>query len=79
VSRRSPCHQQRNGDHLGRRGPGTNLSGALTVGFNGVAAVITTDKATEIITHVAVGATTGSVTVTTGGGTATGPKKFKET
>ncbi len=58
---------------------GTNLSGALSVKFNGTTAVITTDTPTKITTKVPAGATTGFVTVTTDGGTATSTKKFKVT
>ncbi len=56
---------------------GTNLSNATSVQFNGVTAVIKTDRATKITTRVPAGATTGSVTVTTPGGTATSVKPFK--
>jgi hypothetical protein len=58
---------------------GTNLSGALSVKFSGVTAVIMTDTATKITTKVPPGATTGFVTVTTDGGTVTSAKKFKVT
>jgi hypothetical protein len=58
---------------------GTNLSGALSVKFNGTPAAITTDTATKITTKVPAGATTGVVTVTTAGGTATSTKSFKVT
>jgi len=58
---------------------GTNLSSALSVKFHGVTAIFTADTATEITTKVPMGATTGHVTVTTAGGTATSVKKFKVT
>jgi hypothetical protein len=58
---------------------GKNLSNATSVSFNGVTALITKDTATEIITKVPAGATTGSVTVTTPGGTAISTKTFKVT
>jgi Ca2+-binding RTX toxin-like protein len=51
---------------------GTDLSGATSVTFNGVAATITSDTATEIVTTVPADATTGPITVTTAGGTVTG-------
>jgi hypothetical protein len=58
---------------------GTNLAGAMSVSFHGVVAVITKDTATEIVTKVPAGATTGSVAVSTPGGTATSTKSFKVT
>jgi Ca2+-binding RTX toxin-like protein len=51
---------------------GTDLSGATSVTFNGVAATITSNTATEIVTTVPADATTGPIAVTTTGGTATG-------
>jgi Ca2+-binding RTX toxin-like protein len=51
---------------------GTDLSGATSVTFNGMAATITSNTATEIVTTVPADATTGPITVTTAGGTATG-------
>jgi len=50
---------------------GTNLSGATKVSFNGEAAVIIKDTATEITTKVPTGAKTGDIQVTTPGGKAT--------
>jgi hypothetical protein len=58
---------------------GTNLLHASSVEFNGVVAVVTKDTATEIITMVPAGATTGSISITTLGGTATSSKSFKVT
>ena len=52
---------------------GTNLTGASSVKFNGVAASFSVVSATKINATVPAAATTGVVTVTTGGGTATGP------
>lgn len=46
---------------------GTNLSGA-TVRFNNTTATLTSNTATQIVTKVPTGATTGTVTVTTSGG-----------
>jgi hypothetical protein len=50
---------------------GVNLTGANKVQFNGAAAPINTDTATQITTTVPAAATTGPITVVTGGGTAT--------
>ena len=61
-SRPGRCGQE--GHHQG-----TNLSGASSVKFNGVKAVIITDTATEITTKVPAHAKTGFITVTTAGGT----------
>jgi uncharacterized repeat protein (TIGR03803 family) len=47
---------------------GTNLAGATSVTFNGVAAVITVVSPSEISTAVPAGATTGKIRVTTPGG-----------
>jgi hypothetical protein len=58
---------------------GTHLSGALSVKFNSVKAVIITDTATEITTKVPAHAKTGFITVTTAGGTARSATKFKVT
>lgn len=59
---------------------GTNLSGATLVSFNGTPAIIKTDTATKITTNVPVGATTGTITVTTSaGGSVTSSKVFKVT
>ncbi len=54
---------------------GTNLTGA-SVTFNGMGAMITTDKAKRIVTSVPIGATTGPVTVTTANGAATSLSTF---
>jgi uncharacterized repeat protein (TIGR03803 family) len=48
---------------------GTNLKGATKVSFNGTAATFKVVSATEITTTVPNGATSGTVTVTTAGGT----------
>ncbi len=58
---------------------GINLAGATAVDFNGTAAAISADQATKISTAVPAGATSGSVTVTTPGGTATSPSPFTVT
>jgi hypothetical protein len=50
---------------------GINLTGATKVQFHGTTAVIGTNTATQITTTVPAGATTGPITVLTGGGTAT--------
>jgi uncharacterized repeat protein (TIGR03803 family) len=48
---------------------GTNLTGSSAVSFNGTAAAFTVVSDTEITTSVPAGSTTGTVTVTTPGGT----------
>ena len=48
---------------------GTNLTGATKVSFNGIAAKFTVISSTEIQATVPSGATTGTVTVVTSGGT----------
>ncbi len=48
---------------------GTSLTGATSVSFNGVAATFTVLSASQITTTVPAGATTGTVEVTTPGGT----------
>jgi len=48
---------------------GTNLKGATGVSFNGTAATFKVVSASEITTTVPAGATSGTVTVTTSGGT----------
>ena len=48
---------------------GTNFTGTTGVSFNGTAATFTVNSATQITAPVPLGATTGSVTVTTPGGT----------
>src|SRR6266511_3924968 len=58
---------------------GTNLSGATSVKFNGVSVTITSNTATQIVTKVPAGATTGKITVTTAGGTATSATNFTVT
>jgi uncharacterized protein (TIGR03437 family) len=47
---------------------GTNLSGATAVSFNGIAARFKVVSASEITTTVPIGATSGTVTVTTSRG-----------
>jgi hypothetical protein len=56
---------------------GVNLSGATALSFNGKAAAILTNTATKITTTVPAGATTGTISVTTGGGTAVSVASFK--
>ncbi len=58
---------------------GTNLAGATKVKFNGVAATVTKDTATEIKTKVPAGATTGKIKVTTPGGTVKSTTDFTVT
>lgn len=58
---------------------GTNLLGATKVSFDGTAAVIVTDTATQITTKVPKGAATGYIKVRTAGGTATSTAAFKVT
>ena len=58
---------------------GTGLGSATSVKFNGKAATITSNTATQIVTTVPAGATTGPITVTTAGGTATSATKFTVT
>ena len=59
---------------------GTNFTaggaGATTVKFNGKLAILTTLTATSLTATVPQGATNGSITVTTSGGTATSPQPF---
>jgi YVTN family beta-propeller protein len=52
---------------------GTNLAGATQLTFNGAAAIIESDSATQILTSVPNNATTGNIAVTTPGGVATIP------
>jgi hypothetical protein len=58
---------------------GTNLTGATSVKFNGVSATITSNTATQIVTKVPTGATTGPITLTTANGTATSATNFTVT
>lgn len=58
---------------------GINLSGATKVAFNGKSAAIVSDTATQIVTHVPTGATTGRITVTVPAGTATSKQTFTVT
>ncbi len=55
---------------------GTSFTGATFVRFNGVPAVFAVNSPTEISTAVPAGATTGPVSVTTPGGTATSATAF---
>ena len=55
---------------------GTNLAGARLVAFNGVPAEIISDKATRIDVDVPALATSGPITVTTPGGSATSTQSF---
>ena len=56
---------------------GNGLTGATAVSFNGTAAVFTVVSSTEIKTTVPTGATTGTVSVTTPGGTLNSNVKFR--
>ena len=58
---------------------GSNLSGASAVKFNGVSASLTVVSGTSISATVPVGATSGLVSVTTPGGTASSPSAFTVT
>lgn len=56
---------------------GTNFTGTTAVRFNGVAVTaFTVNSATQITTTIPAGATTGFITVTTPGGTATSVTEF---
>ncbi len=58
---------------------GTNLSGAVSVTFNGASATIKKDTATKLKVKVPEGATTGKIKVTTSEGSVTSTTKFKVT
>jgi hypothetical protein len=61
---------------------GTNFSATAannTVKFNGTTAVVTSSTATQIVTSVPTGATTGTITVTVSGSTATSSGSFTVT
>jgi IPT/TIG domain len=58
---------------------GTNFTGATSVKFNGVTATFIVNSATKITATVPTGATTGRITVTTSGGTATSMSDFTVT
>src|SRR5436309_9879173 len=58
---------------------GTNFTGATAVTFNGVSASFTVTSATTIQVTVPAGATTGPLSVTTPGGTATSTNNFTVT
>jgi hypothetical protein len=55
---------------------GTNLTGTTSVRFNGTAASFTVNTDVKITAKVPANATTGKITVTTPGGTATSPADF---
>ncbi len=55
---------------------GTGFTGATGVAFNGTTAAFTVDSGTQITTHVPDGATSGAVSVTGPGGTATSSGSF---
>jgi uncharacterized repeat protein (TIGR03803 family) len=56
---------------------GTNLTGATSVTFNGMAATFTVKSKSEITTTVPTGATTGTVQVVTPGGTLSSNEPFR--
>jgi len=58
---------------------GTNFTGATSVKFNGVTGTFIVNSATKITATVPTGATTGRITVTTPGGTATSTSDFTVT
>ena len=58
---------------------GSNLAGASAVKFNGLAATVGSDAATQITATVPNGASTGTISVTTPGGTATSASSFAVT
>jgi Zn-dependent metalloprotease len=55
---------------------GQNFTGASVVSFNGTSASFTVNSATKITAIVPVGATTGTISVTTPGGTATSASNY---
>src|SRR5207237_4580545 len=55
---------------------GTNFTGTMAVAFNGVSASFTVNSATSMQATVPSGATTGTISVTTPGGTATSASSF---
>ncbi len=55
---------------------GTNFTGATAVRFNGISATYTVNSATQITATLPVGATTGTISVTTPVGTATSSSVF---
>jgi uncharacterized repeat protein (TIGR01451 family) len=55
---------------------GTNFIGVSAVKFNGVSATFTGDSTSQITAFVPAGATTGTISVTAGGGTATSAGTF---
>jgi hypothetical protein len=58
---------------------GHNLANASAVAFNGTQATIVSDSATQIVTKVPTGATSGFIMVTTPNGTTTSPASFTVT
>jgi len=58
---------------------GTGLAGTTSVRFNGVAATISSVGTTSVKVRVLAGATTGPITVTTAGGTASSSAAFTVT
>src|SRR5205823_192843 len=58
---------------------GNNFAGAIAVAFNGTGASFTVNTSTQITATVPNGATTGPISVTTPGGTATSAGNFTAT
>jgi hypothetical protein len=58
---------------------GSGFNGATSVAFNGTQAVFSVDNNMQITTSVPSGATSGTISVTTPGGTATSPAPFTVT
>jgi hypothetical protein len=58
---------------------GSGFTGATSVKFNGTTASFSVNSATRITATVPAGATTGTISVTTAGGTATSPSAFSVT